>query len=257
MAAEKLYELHADGRFDLVVIDTPPTRNALDFLEAPGRLTRFLDHRLYRLLMAPTRIGRTVANVAAQAFTRTVSRVVGDSVIADVIAFFQAFDGMEAGFRDRAKAAMALLQDSATRFVVIASPAIRHRDRGHLLRRSPRRAGPCRLQGWWSTGCTRGSAPARRADAADAADAPPPTLRPVRASGGRTWPNCVRWPSGRRSPSLRCSTRVGAVPVGRIPLLATDVHDLDGLGRIAAHLFAAARGRPITFRRAHSRCDRC
>ena len=66
MAAEKLYELSGDDRFDLVVIDTPPTRNALDFLDAPERLTRFLDHRLYRILMTPTRLGLRVMNVAAQ-----------------------------------------------------------------------------------------------------------------------------------------------------------------------------------------------
>ena len=66
MAAEKLYELHEEGEFDLVVVDTPPTRNALDFLDAPSRLTRFLDHRLYRVLVAPTRTYLRAVNVAAQ-----------------------------------------------------------------------------------------------------------------------------------------------------------------------------------------------
>ena len=97
MAAEKLYELHDEGDFDLVVVDTPPTRNALDFLDAPGRLIRFLDHRLYRVLMTPTRAYLRAVNVAAQAFLRTVSKVVGGEVLHDAIAFFQAFDGMEAG----------------------------------------------------------------------------------------------------------------------------------------------------------------
>ncbi|MGE0512085.1 MAG: ArsA family ATPase, partial [Acidimicrobiia bacterium] len=122
MAAEKLYELNDDERFDLVVIDTPPTRNALDFLDAPGRLTRFLDHRLYRILMTPTRLGLKVMNIAAQVFLRTVSRLVGGEVIADVIAFFQAFDGMEAGFRERASAVMGLLRAESTRYVLVASP---------------------------------------------------------------------------------------------------------------------------------------
>src|SRR5699024_9778829 len=72
MAMEKLYDLHADDRFDLVVVDTPPSRNALDFLDAPRRLTRFLDHRLYRVLMAPTRGMMRAVNMAAQAFVRTV-----------------------------------------------------------------------------------------------------------------------------------------------------------------------------------------
>jgi anion-transporting ArsA/GET3 family ATPase len=122
MAAEKLYELHADPRFDLVVVDTPPTRNALDVLDAPERLANFLDHRLYRTLMAPTRLYLKAANLAAQAFMRAVSKVVGGEVIADAIAFFQAFDGMEQGFRERATASRALLGATDTAFVVIASP---------------------------------------------------------------------------------------------------------------------------------------
>lgn len=122
MAAEKLYELTEDERFDLVVVDTPPARNALDFLDAPERLTRFLDHRFYRALMAPTRVYLKAVNVAAQAFLRTVSRVVGGQVIADAVAFFQAFDGMEAGFRARAAAVDRLLHDPATAYVLVAAP---------------------------------------------------------------------------------------------------------------------------------------
>src|SRR3954470_16371710 len=77
MAMEKLYELHAEGGFDLIVVDTPPTRNALDFLDAPRRLTRFLDNRIFRLLMMPTRAYLRAVNVATQAFLRTISKVVG------------------------------------------------------------------------------------------------------------------------------------------------------------------------------------
>ena len=102
MAMEKLYELHDEGDFELIVVDTPPTRNALDFLEAPRRLTRFLDHRLYRVLITPTRGLVRAVNVAAQMFLRTISRVVGGEVVHDAITFFAAFDGMEQGFRDRA-----------------------------------------------------------------------------------------------------------------------------------------------------------
>ena len=72
MAMEKLYELYESGGFDLIVVDTPPTRNALDFLDAPRRLTRFLDHRLYRMVTAPTRGLVKAVNMATQAFLRTV-----------------------------------------------------------------------------------------------------------------------------------------------------------------------------------------
>ncbi len=85
--------------FDLVVVDTPPSRNALDFLDAPRRLARFLDHRLYRILMAPTRGVMKAASAAAQAFVRSVTKVVGGDVFDDAITFFTAFEGMERGFR--------------------------------------------------------------------------------------------------------------------------------------------------------------
>ena len=77
---EKLHELHDDGGFDLIVVDTPPTRHALDFLDAPRRLLRMLDNRIFRLLMMPTRAYLRVASVAVQTFLRTVARVVGSEV---------------------------------------------------------------------------------------------------------------------------------------------------------------------------------
>jgi hypothetical protein len=83
MAAERLHALHADGRFDVVVVDTPPSRHALDFLDAPGTLTRFLDHPLVRLLMLPTRRGLKALNIATQPVLRTIGKVVGGEVLAD------------------------------------------------------------------------------------------------------------------------------------------------------------------------------
>ncbi len=122
MAMEKLHELHDEGNFDLIVVDTPPTRHALDFLDAPKRLTRLLDNRVFRLLMMPTRAYLKVASVAVQTFLRTVARVVGSEVIEDVVAFFRAFEGMEEGFRTRAQVVGALLTDPSTAFVLVSSP---------------------------------------------------------------------------------------------------------------------------------------
>jgi anion-transporting ArsA/GET3 family ATPase len=122
MAMEKLYELHSSGNFELIVVDTPPSRHALDFLDAPRRLTRLLDNRIFRLLMAPTRTTFRVTTAAAQAFVRTVARVVGREVIDDIIAFFRAFEGMEAGFRDRANQVMTLLGAPETAFVLVTTP---------------------------------------------------------------------------------------------------------------------------------------
>jgi anion-transporting ArsA/GET3 family ATPase len=122
MAMEKLYELHDRGGFELIVVDTPPTRHALDFLDAPRRLTRLLDNRVFRILMVPTRTTLRVGTVAAQAMLRAISRVVGTEPVDDVVSFFRAFEGMEDGFRDRATQVMALLAADETAFVLVTSP---------------------------------------------------------------------------------------------------------------------------------------
>jgi len=122
MAMEKLHEVHAEGGYDLIVVDTPPTRHALDFLDAPARLLRLLDNRIFRLLMLPTRTSLRMAGVAVQGFLRAVGKVLGTEAIDDIIAFFRAFEGMEAGFRSRATEVTALLADRGTAFVLVTSP---------------------------------------------------------------------------------------------------------------------------------------
>ena len=122
MASEKLYELHQNEAYDLVVVDTPPTRNALDFLEAPERLSRFLNHRIYQAVTAPSRGVLRVFNAATSAALRQVGKVVGSQVISDAVAFFQAFEGMEEGFRQRATSVTELFADEVTAFVLVTAP---------------------------------------------------------------------------------------------------------------------------------------
>ncbi|MEQ8843071.1 MAG: ArsA-related P-loop ATPase [Acidimicrobiales bacterium] len=122
MAVEKLAELHSSGDWDLVVVDTPPTRDALAFLEAPKLLTRLLDNAIYKLLISPSQGVLRAVNRAAGAVVRQLSRVVGAEVVDDAIEFFQAFQGMEDGFRERADATLALLGADSTAFVLVASP---------------------------------------------------------------------------------------------------------------------------------------
>lgn len=119
---EKLYELHEEGEYDLVVVDTPPSRNALEFLDAPNRLTRFLEGRAFRVLTAPARGGMKVINRAARLFLRTASRVLGSEVLEDVVEFFAAFEGMYEGFHERASRVRELLSSEETAFVLVASP---------------------------------------------------------------------------------------------------------------------------------------
>ncbi len=122
MAMERLHELHETGAYDLIVVDTPPTRHALDFLDAPQRLIRLLDNRVFRLMMAPARGALRVAGTALHLFVRQVGRVIGTGVVDDIIAFFRAFDGMEEGFRARADAVRTLLAAPETAFVLVTSP---------------------------------------------------------------------------------------------------------------------------------------
>ncbi len=113
MAVEKLYELQETGQFDLIVVDTPPSQHALDFLEAPSHLARLLDNRVFRLLMAPTRVGLRAVELGAQLMLRTIAKVAGGQVVADTVQFFTEFEGMEQGFRERAERAQALLHQPA------------------------------------------------------------------------------------------------------------------------------------------------
>lgn len=122
MAVEKLNELHTSGDWDLVVVDTPPTRDALAFLDAPRLLTRLLDNPVYKVLTAPNRGLLRAVNHAAQTVVRQLSRVVGAEIVDEAVAFFQAFEGMEEGFRARADATLRLLGDPLTAFVLVASP---------------------------------------------------------------------------------------------------------------------------------------
>ncbi|MDQ3915177.1 MAG: AAA family ATPase [Actinomycetota bacterium] len=127
MAMEKLYELHAEGGFDVVVIDTPPTRNALDFLDAPQRMNEFFDSRVLRWFLLPyMKAGgglMRVANVAATTFLRIVKRIVGTEVLEDTAEFFANLEGMYDGFKQRAREVSELLQSDATSFVVVTSPS--------------------------------------------------------------------------------------------------------------------------------------
>src|SRR6266540_4025467 len=147
MAMEKLYELHESRRWELLVVDTPPTRSALDFLDAPDNLNELLDARMFRLLIAPAqRIGRGYLrglNLATTAMARMVRRLTGSELLAEVGEFFAAFEGMYEGFRSRAQRVYDLLKDPGTQFVVVATPdapALRARPDG-LAAVPPRRAG--------------------------------------------------------------------------------------------------------------------
>lgn len=126
MAMEKLYELHNLNDYDLIVIDTPPTRNALDFLDAPKRMTSFLEGRLLKWLLLPAIGGGKglfkFANFAAVSFLRVLKKVLGSQILADVAEFFVNFEGMYDGFKERAQEVYELLREPTTAFVIVTAP---------------------------------------------------------------------------------------------------------------------------------------
>ncbi len=125
MAMEKLGQLHHTDEWDLIVVDTPPSRSALDFLDAPQRLGRFLDGKLIRLLTAPASPRRgymKMLNAGFSLVTSTLTKVLGAQVLKDMQTFVTAFDTMFGGFRERAESTYRLLQTPGTSFIVVAAP---------------------------------------------------------------------------------------------------------------------------------------
>jgi anion-transporting ArsA/GET3 family ATPase len=120
IAMERLHELHSTGEWDLIVVDTPPTRNALDFLDAPARMEEFFSSRLLRWLIAPARGG--LLGLAARPFTQIADRILGTQFLEDITEFFLSLQSMYGGFVERARAVSRLLSDERTSFVVVATP---------------------------------------------------------------------------------------------------------------------------------------
>ena len=119
IAMERLYDLHHKGRYDLIVVDTPPTRNALDFLEAPERMAEFFSSRFLRVLTAPAR--SRLVNLASRPFFTVADRVLGSQFLQDIAEFFSLFQTMAPGFVERANAVSRLLRDHRTTYVVVTT----------------------------------------------------------------------------------------------------------------------------------------
>jgi len=245
MAMEKLHELHEEGDFDLIVVDTPPSRHALDFLDAPKRLLRLLDNRVFRLLMVPTRTYLRVAGAAVQMFLHTISRVVGTEVVDDIVAFFRSFEGMEEGFRERAHRVVEVLAQPETRFVLVTSP---RRDAVEEARFFAAKIGDHdlavdalivnRVHPRFGTELSAGLR--SRAD----------SLRELKVSGREAtaardrlsacYANLADFNEIAERERAHIETvrvRTGAAPVSFVPYLAHDVHDFEALAEVGRILF--------------------
>ena len=236
MAMEKLYELDAEARYDALVLDTPPTRNALDFLDAPSRLLGFLDSRALVALIGP---GSRLLGRGSSLLLHALKRIAGVQVMEDVSEFFAAFAGMTQGIRDRAARVEALLSGPSTAFLVITSPrpdsveeAICFRRR--LAERGMPFGGVVLNRVHFRPGGFDGSVP--RSELAEALGAMlggkvARSLEDVKALAARD----------RRS-AARLQQALGQAPVVSVPNLDDDVHDIAGLAALNELLFAERPG---------------
>ena len=249
MAMEKLGQLRRSNEWDLIVVDTPPSRSALDFLDAPERLGRFLDGRLIRVLTAPVKAGRPfgrVLNAGFSVMTGAMTKLLGAQVLRDAQTFITAFDTMFGGFRERAEATYKLLQAPGTSFLVIATPepdALR--EASYFVERLAEERMPLAgliLNRVHSVGVNQLSA-ARSLAAAETLEAIPnggtATDSPASSAGYAVTAAALRLHAERMNLGERERRVAGsfisthpAVPVIEVPALPEDVHDLAGLRRV-------------------------
>ncbi|NUT94613.1 MAG: ArsA family ATPase [Saccharothrix sp.] len=240
MAMEKLGQLVARDEWDLIVVDTPPSRSALDFLDAPQRLSTVLDGKLIRLLSAPARAGglglRKIVGAGFGLFTKAVSTIVGGQLLQDASTFVQAFDSMFGGFRQRAQATYDLLRSPGTGFLVVAAAepdALR--EAGYFVDRLSAEDMPVTGLVANRTHPVLASLPAPGALAAAeklerSGDAP------LAAAVLRVHADRVAVADRERRLLARFTRAHPAVPLVGVPALPTDVHDLDGLHEIGRRL---------------------
>jgi len=260
MAMEKLGQLRRSDEWDLIVVDTPPSRSALDFLDAPERLGRFLDGRLIRVLTSPVKATRPftkVLNAGFSVMTGALTKLLGGQVLRDAQTFVTAFDTMFGGFRERADATYRLLQAPGTSFLVVAAPepdALR--EASYFVERLDEERMP--LAGlvlnrvhFLPAGTNQPASPAARLSAARSLVAaetlesmiPNGSVVPAAGNGYSVTAAALRLHAERMNLGEREQRVAGAftsahpaVPVTEVMALPVDVHDLAGLRRIGEAL---------------------
>jgi anion-transporting ArsA/GET3 family ATPase len=246
MAMEKLGQLRRADEWDLIVVDTPPSRSALDFLDAPQRLGRFLDGRLLRLLVAPAKLGgRTglrMLNAGFGIVTGVVTKVIGSQLLRDVQTFVSAMDTMFGGFRERAEYTYRLLRAPGTAFLVIAAPeSDALREASYFVERLERDGMPLAgliLNRVHRSPAARLSA-ARSLAAAETLEGLPDSESTALGIGAlRLHAERMHQAVSERRVARSFTAAHPLVPVAQVPAQPDDVHDLTGL-RVIGAAFAA------------------
>ena len=238
MAMEKLFELHSEGRFDLLVLDTPPSRNALDFLDAPTRLTQFIEGKSLQIFIKPTGFAARVAGRGAGVALSVLKRLVGFDLLADLSEFFTAFSGMIDGFQDRAHRVSALLADDETCFVVVCGPQGDQVDEAvffhsKLVEQKMNFGGAVVNRVRYRLGTKAPKVKALTSTLEGELEDPELAAKVAR--------NLVEYDvlAQRDAKNIeRLRQSLAGEPVIRLPYLDTDVHDIAGLTEINRYLFA-------------------
>jgi anion-transporting ArsA/GET3 family ATPase len=241
MAMEKLGQIHAaaqrDRSYDLIVVDTPPSRSALDFLDAPERLSSFLDGRFIKLLLAPAKGPARMVTAGFSVITNALTRIIGAQVLRDMQTFVAAFDTLFGGFRARAQHTFSLLQADGTAFLVVAAPepdALR--EAAYFVERLSEDHMPVA-----GLVVNRASPEPSGTVSAEEATAAAERLRaddPESLTAGLLLLHADRVRMVERETRLRGRFEAAhpEVPVVVVPALAGDVHDLEGLRQVGALL---------------------
>jgi anion-transporting ArsA/GET3 family ATPase len=251
MAMEKLGQLRASEQWDLVIVDTPPSRSALDFLDAPNRMSRFLDGTMIRLLTAPARVGgRTglrFASAGFMFFSKIISKILGGQLLRDISAFVAALDTMFGGFRERATATYELLRRPGTWFVVVATPE------PDALREASYFVDRLSTEGMPLAGLVlnRAHPPATTALSATRAEGAAEEVAEAGSDGAELAAAALRVHAERMTLATReqhladrFTSAHPEVPVRTVPAAAGDVHDLDGLRVMGEELTGAEADTP-------------
>jgi anion-transporting ArsA/GET3 family ATPase len=227
-AIAKLYELDQEGGYDLLVLDTPPSRNALDFLDAPARLTGFFQGRAIKMFLRPAGLGGRLLGRGTGMVFGLVERLTGVDLLHDLSVFFRALSGMIDGFTERARRVGALLEDPGTTFLIVTAP--RHDPVEEAIYFHRKLA---------DASMPFGGLVVNRVHAAPGGDGVPDGLDEDLARRVRTSAHELEALAEREAASIEeLRTRLGDPPTIIVPELDGDVHDVEGLARMREHLFA-------------------
>jgi anion-transporting ArsA/GET3 family ATPase len=230
-AIAKLYELDQEGDYDLLVLDTPPSRNALDFLDAPSRLTGFFQGRAIKMFLRPAGLGGRILGRGTGVVFGLLERLTGVDLLHDLSVFFRALGGMIDGFTERARRVGALLEDPGTTFLIVTAP--RHDPVEEAIYFHSKLA---------DAGMPFGGLVVNRLHVAAEANGSPgleAELGEALAARVATAVEELAALAEREAASLeRLRTRLGDPPTIVVPELEGDIHDVEGLALVRGHLFA-------------------